>query len=259
MNKYGLTPENLLASLPLALRGDDSIGALAQAISSVLAGRIEEINHLRIYPAIDQLDEPLLDILAHDFKVDWWDADYTLEEKRRTLKDSWRVHKLMGTKAAVETAISAIYPNTKVLEWFEYGGEPYHFRLDINITDDFLQSARQRRVLERLNYYKNLRSHLDDLRYFMEASVGTAHASGEVIGCLAQGMAVIETPEVGPPRSAPNLMVGGSAVGMSIEAAAVIRANATPPVSRPPAFAMCETVCQQYRVYTIIETAYAGG
>ena len=124
MNKHGLTPENLLVSLPQALQGDDSIVALAQAISSVLSGRIEEINHLRIYPAIDQLDEPLLDILAHDFKVDWWDADYALEEKRRTLKDSWRVHKLMGTKAAVETAISAIYPNTKVLEWFEYGGSP---------------------------------------------------------------------------------------------------------------------------------------
>ena len=138
MNNHGLTPENLLASLPQALQGDDSIVALAQAISSVLSDRIEEINHLRIYPAIDQLDEPLLDILAHDFKVDWWDADYTLEEKRRTLKDSWRVHKLMGTKAAVETAISAIYPNTKVLEWFEYGGSPYHFRLDINITDDYL-------------------------------------------------------------------------------------------------------------------------
>ena len=121
MNNHGLTPENLLASLPQALQGDDSIVALAQAISSVLSDRIEEINHLRIYPAIDQLDEPLLDILAHDFKVDWWDADYTLEEKRRTLKDSWRVHKLMGTNAAVETAISAIYPNTKVLEWFEYG------------------------------------------------------------------------------------------------------------------------------------------
>ena len=184
MNKqHGITPENLLASLPQALQGDDSIVALAQAISSVLSGRIQEIDHLRIYPAIDQLDEPLLDILAHDFKVDWWDADYTLEEKRRTLKDSWRVHKLMGTKAAVETAISAIYPNTKVLEWFEYGGAPYHFRLDINITDDYLQSARQRRVLERLNYYKNLRSHLDDLKYFMEAAAGTSYANGRMVGC----------------------------------------------------------------------------
>lgn len=259
MNKHGLTPENLLTSLPQALQGDDSIVALARAISSVLSGRVEEIDHLRIYPAIDQLDEPLLDILAHDFKVDWWDADYTLEEKRKTLKDSWRVHKLMGTKAAVETAISAIYPNTKVLEWFEYGGEPYHFRLDINITDDYLQSARQRRVLERLNYYKNLRSHLDDLKYFMEAAAGTTYAYGKTVGSYAQGIATIETPAVGPPQSVPSIIAGGHTVGVQIEAAMTIQANVGPPKSCPSVFAVCGSICRQYQVYTIIETAHAGG
>lgn len=259
MNKHGLTPENLLASLPQALQGDGSIVALAQAISSVLSGRIEEIDHLRIYPAIDQLDEPLLDILAHDFKVDWWDADYTLEEKRRTLKDSWRVHKLMGTKAAVETAISAIYPNTKVLEWFEYGGSPYHFRLDINITDDYLQSDRQRRVLERLNYYKNLRSHLDDLKYFMEAAAGTSCVCGKMVGCYVQGITTIETPKVGPPKSTPSIGAEGRAVGMQTAIAATIRANAGPPESYPPMFTACSLVCQQYQVYTAVETAHRGG
>ena len=125
---HGLTKENLVATLPVALQKDPSVVALAGTIAELLAWRPEEIDRLRIYPAIDRLDERLLDILAHDFKVDWWDADYSLEEKRRTLKDSWRVHKILGTKAAVERAISAIYPHTQVLEWFEYGGEPYHFR-----------------------------------------------------------------------------------------------------------------------------------
>lgn len=182
MNSHGLTAENILASFPMALQGDESAVALAEAIAAVLAGRREEIDRLSIYPRIDQLDEKLLDILAYDFKVDWWDADYTLEEKRRTLKDSWRVHKLMGTKAAVETAISAIYPRTTVLEWFEYGGEPYHFRLDINITNDSIDSEKQRRVLERLNFYKSLRSHNDGVTYFVEAKPAVAKVASVVSG-----------------------------------------------------------------------------
>lgn len=161
MNKHGLTKENLVVTLPPALRTDPSVVALAEALSELLAARPAEIERLRIYPAIDTLEEPLLDILARDFKVDWWDPEYSLEEKRRTLKDSWRVHRLLGTRAAVETAISAIYPHTQVLEWFEYGGEPYHFRLDINITNDSIDSEKQRRVLERMNFYKSLRSHND--------------------------------------------------------------------------------------------------
>lgn len=182
MNSHGLSKENLVATLPVALQKDPSAVALAEAMAELLARRPEEIDRLRIYPAIDRLDERMLDILAYDFKVDWWDPDYSLEEKRRTLKDSWRVHKILGTKAAVERAISAIYPHTQVLEWFEYGGEPYHFRLDINITNDSIDSDKQRRVLERLNYYKSLRSHNDGVTYFVEAEPAVVKAVSSVPG-----------------------------------------------------------------------------
>ena len=180
MNNHGLIRENLVATLPAALQKDPSAVALAEAMADLLARRPDEIEQLRIYPVIDRLDARLLDILAYDFKVDWWDADYSLEEKRRTLKNSWRVHKLLGTKAAVEMAISAIYPRTTVLEWWEYGGEPYHFRLDINITNDSIDSVKQRRVLERLEYYKSLRSHNDGVTYFVEAAPAIAKAVATV-------------------------------------------------------------------------------
>lgn len=166
---HGLTKENLVATLPVALQKDPSVVALAEAIAELLARRPDEIERLRIYPAIDQLDGQLLDILAYDFKVDWWDADYSVEEKRQTLKDSWRVHKLLGTKAAVETAMSAVYPETKVEEWFEYGGEPYGFRILLDLTGTEWTEERPRRILERSEYYKSLRSHLDGLEYTRRA------------------------------------------------------------------------------------------
>ena len=100
--KYGLTAENLLSSLPAVLRGDKNMFALAVATAKALSARAEEIDSLRIYSRIDELPEDLLDILAYDFKVDWWNGDYSLEEKRQVLKDSWRVHRMLGTKAAVE-------------------------------------------------------------------------------------------------------------------------------------------------------------
>ena len=194
MNKHGLTKENLVVTLPPALRTDPSVVALAEALSELLAARPAEIERLRIYPAIDTLEEPLLDILARDFKVDWWDPEYSLEEKRRTLKDSWRVHRLLGTRAAVETAISAIYPRTTVLEWWEYGGEPYHFRLDINITNDSIDSVKQRRVLERLEYYKSLRSHNDGVTYFVEAAPAIAKAVTTVAAMQETAHVPLELP-----------------------------------------------------------------
>lgn len=176
----GITKGHMLFTLPSALKGDLSTEALAEATAEALTARLTEIDRLRIISNIDNLEEALLAILARDFKVDWWDPEYSLEEKRRTLKDSWRVHKTLGTKAAVETAISAIYPDTKVLEWFEYGGEPYHFKLMIDSEYEKVDPEKHRRVLEKVAYYKNLRSHLDEVEYF---DAFTASAAAGAVYC----------------------------------------------------------------------------
>jgi phage tail P2-like protein len=138
-----------------------------------------------IYARIGALPEELLDILAYDFKVDWWDANYTLEEKRQTLKDSWNVHRRLGTKAAVERAISAIYKDTKVSEWFEYGGAPYTFKLQIDVTYEHVNPVKHQRVLERVDYYKNLRSKLDGVEYVANPQgCCTSYAAVAVVGAV---------------------------------------------------------------------------
>lgn len=120
MNEHGLTKENLLRSLPISLSGDPKTAALAEAIAGMLAKRLEKINRGSIYPHINGLDERLLDILARDFKVDWWDSDYSLEEKRWTLAGS-------AQKISVEIKPDAPWPTAKPdakvnRDCFQYGG-----------------------------------------------------------------------------------------------------------------------------------------
>ncbi|MDE6260403.1 MAG: phage tail protein I [Oscillospiraceae bacterium] len=211
MNEHGLTKENFLRALPVSLSGDPKMVALAEAIAGVLEERRKEIDRLSVYPHVDRLDEGLLDILARDFKVDWWDNDYSPEEKRRTLASSWQVHKLLGTKAAVETAIRAIYPDTQVAEWFDYGGDPYHFKLNINITFDDIDTGKQRRVLDRLEYYKNLRSHLDGVEYFMAGKTALAYAGAVLLSHSGQ-VSVGLKPDVHWPRSDVQAAAGAVAL-----------------------------------------------
>ena len=229
MNR-GITKENLLRIMPPALTRDKSIMALAAVDAESLAARLPEIDRVRIISNIDGLDEAVLDILARDFKVDWYDPDYSLEEKRRTIKSSWRVHKTLGTKAAVETAIRAIYPLTTVEEWFEYGGEPYHFRLNINITSDSGNQARQRQVLERLNYYKSLRSHNDGIRYFLVPEKSWAVAGGMFTGSREIDRATIQVPELAKPGGGTVLAAGGGLAGSRRQ---IEMAVSLPPLTRP--------------------------
>ena len=180
--RWGLTAENMLHALPDVLKNDSGTAALASCTAAALAERKAEIDSLILYARMDELPEPLLDLLAQDFKVDWWDGDYSLEEKRQTLRDSWHVHRTLGTKAAVETALSAIYPNAKVMEWWEYDGLPYHFRLSINVSSDETSSLKHQRVMARLELYKNLRSQLDEVEYYDGGAEITWYAGADMVG-----------------------------------------------------------------------------
>ena len=163
-------------SLPPALKNDPDMLALARAIGSQLQDVARQIKESIIYARIDELDEQTLDILAYDLHVDWYDYSYPIDVKRRTIKDSVKVHRRLGTKYAVETALGAVFPGTRVEEWFEYDGDPYTFRLKIGAGDG-VTAQQQAAVLERVRFYKNLRSHLEMISYQMEQRT-TIHAVG---------------------------------------------------------------------------------
>lgn len=181
-NAYSMTKDDLLRLFPEALARDESAAALGDAAVELLAELAEQSDALEIYNRIDELPEALLDILARDLKVDWYSGDYTLEEKGATVKSSFQVHKQMGTKTGVETALRAIYPDTEILLWWEYGGEPYHFRLLIDATAEGVDEAKHSAVMERLEFYKSLRDVLDEIEYRDAGTSAAAFAAAAVMG-----------------------------------------------------------------------------
>lgn len=161
MNKQGITAENMLRTLPTVLRNDSKMLSLATAISSTIEKIASAPTLAMIYNRIDQLEEPVLDTLAKDFKVDWWRPDSSLEEKRRALKNSWYIHKHLGTKAAIEKAVSDYLGTGKVEEWFEYGGKPHHFRISSENNAEIV--AQYDAFLAILNVVKRCSSVLDHI------------------------------------------------------------------------------------------------
>ena len=105
----------------------EPITSLAQ-VADVELGKINT-DLLLIYPAIDSLNEQLIDYLAVQMHVDEYDDTENLDVKRQQVKQSFLLHRLKGTKYVVQKAVSTVYQSAKVEEWPEYSGEPYHFRV----------------------------------------------------------------------------------------------------------------------------------
>ena len=165
---HALRAENFMLSLPSVLAEDEELSALARAVAEQFDALIRSTGLASVLINIDTLPEAVLDILARDFRVDWYDSNATPEQKRRLIKTAFDIHRHKGTRAAVETAVSAIIPEAVVREWFEYGGEPYCFRIDIVTDGRDLGGEPQRRLLQSVQYYKNARSHLETVRYELE-------------------------------------------------------------------------------------------
>lgn len=172
--------------LPQALSGDQKMVALATALEKELKATTNDIKNAAIYARIDEIPETLLDVLAYDFHCDWYDVSYPIEIKRALLKNNIRMHKHLGTKYAVETALQDIYSSAFVEEWFQYAGRPYTFLVNVAIGNTGIKEDEIFQMIRRMWYYKNLRSHCEHITFRMNAPRGTIRAApflsiGEVL------------------------------------------------------------------------------
>ena len=185
MNKE-LQHTSLLDILPPNLLRDKQIKAAAQALDAELQKITEATKEALLLPRLDELPEAVIDLLAWQWHVDFYEPSMSLETKRQLVRESIAWHRLKGTKAAVEKMVQAVFRGGVVTEWFEYGGEPYHFRVDI-LSAPQITAENTARLLNVIEASKNIRSWLDEITYRRDlqdsihyAAAPTLHATYEI-------------------------------------------------------------------------------
>lgn len=155
---------NIKRLLPAFIMADKNGYALACAIEAAMNYVAEKCREgLNILIDYDSMPEWRLDELAWEYNVTWYDSTATLEEKRQTIKDARDIYARLGTPEAVLVAFNGVYGAGQVQEWWEYDGEPGHFRIftvsESVMTEDYARFVRI------VNAAKNVRSVLDGIYY----------------------------------------------------------------------------------------------
>ncbi len=133
----------------------------------------------------DKCPAHVLPWLAWEMSVDVWNENWAEEIRREVIKASLHVHKRKGTIGALKTALSALNLNLKVEEWFEFGGDPYTFRVFIEVMSAGFDILKLDEVMAVIMASKNARSHLTSLQAFLTTrtetpTLGMACVSGEI-------------------------------------------------------------------------------
>ena len=127
--------------LPRFMQRDEANRAFAQAIDELVRDPAADAATLSVWGFVDQLSSEQLDELAWELSVDWWDGSATLEQKRATIKTARQIKNHRGTVYAVKQVVKNAWDAGEVQEWYEYGGEPKHFRVIANTTYPGLEAV----------------------------------------------------------------------------------------------------------------------
>lgn len=149
-------------------------GILKLGLSWILAG-VEMIDD------VEKMPEWRLDERAWELNALWYDYRADIETKRAVIRGAQEYFNRLGTPYAVERAINDVYGVGRIEEWFEYDGEPFHFRVYTS-NASALQENREK-FMKLMEIVKNTRSTLDNIFY-----IGAEGSAAGNIGAVMTGM-----------------------------------------------------------------------
>lgn len=157
--------------LPDVLRNDTKIIAASYAMNHTARMILSMIDKISVYALVDVLPEELIDLLALEFRAQYYDVDAELEEKRGAVKKALLWYRKAGTASVVMELCEFLYGKSIVWEWFDYNGRPYTFRLEMLEEDRLIDTVGINNFILAIKKVKNTRSLLEALIFHRKADV----------------------------------------------------------------------------------------
>lgn len=146
--------------LPSSISNDRKVLAAAEALDLELKKLSAEIKNVLHLPRLEELSGEVLDHLAAQYHCDFYSTEFSDAVKRNQIRETIFWHRIKGTPRGVEKAVSTFMVNAKVEENWEYGGEPYFFRI---VTKGLKYLTDESEFLRLVYDSKNVRSWLEEI------------------------------------------------------------------------------------------------
>lgn len=121
---------------------------------------------LTVWSDLDNVDPKYYDYLAMCIRAPYYRSEYTNEQKLDLIKTAIMSYRYAGTKKAVNQLIGIIFDEAHFIPWNEYGGSPYHFRVQASdvLTED--ATAVFTRVLKKVKAARSIMDALEVTREY---------------------------------------------------------------------------------------------
>ena len=118
--------------------------------------------------------------LAYTFDIE--PKSTSLDETKELLKEPIKTYFDEGTFATLAKALKSLYSDTTLKEWHEYGGEPYHFKLEFEASNKGIDFTTLNKSDKTIETYKNVRSVYDGASIALASVARIKAASASLSG-----------------------------------------------------------------------------
>jgi phage tail P2-like protein len=124
-------PEAKMA-IPAFLDSDPNGHALKAAMEKGIQRILFDIEQAEKYlNDVDSMPEWRLDDMAWSWNMVWFDYTMPVEIKREMVRRAEEINRGIGTPGLLKSMLEAVFESVNILVGSDYGGEPYHFMVEI--------------------------------------------------------------------------------------------------------------------------------
>ena len=136
-----LSEGELLDLLPDYYKADPDWIAFSYALKMAADKLRPYQRRTMMYAALDEQPDEILDYMAVEKRVMFYDENASLAKKRDLIRASGAIYEKAGTLSAVQEVVDAAFGESTITEWFDLAGaEPGEFDIevlaDITLTPD---------------------------------------------------------------------------------------------------------------------------
>ena len=174
---------NINALLPHFILHDKNGYAMAKAIEAGMKDFLEVAQiGLDTWNNVAKMPEWRLDELAWEYNI-LYDYGADIETKRNWIANAIQFYSLYGTPAGVAQYLRAAFSSVDVEEAWEYGGDPFHFR--VVVTGEW-STENDEWANKAIDATKNVRSVLDNIIFNSGSVTATLNVAAAVCGVLIE-------------------------------------------------------------------------
>lgn len=143
--------------------GDAFTRNLFEIIVEELYEAAVEVPMLHLMANLEKQSDHVLDHLAWQFHVDFYDAKFERHKKIAVIRNAYQSHKYKGTPYALDLVFDSLGFDGHITEWFEDDANPYTFKANINVFDVGINEDTYKMFERLIRHYKNVRSWLEEI------------------------------------------------------------------------------------------------